>query len=115
MRRRATASRSRSRRRSVRARGRRRTIWCWSARAAEPAPREIIGRNITLLIDVSGSMAPAERLPLIKTALGMFVDTLRPDDTLSIVTYAGESGIALYPTPARQRNVIQDAIARLNA
>ena len=57
-------------------------------------------------------MAPPERLPLIKTALGMFVDTLRPDDTLSIVTYAGTSGVALSPTPARQRDVIQRAIAR---
>ena len=85
------------------------------ARAKAPAEREITGRNITLLIDVSGSMAPPERLPLIKTALAMFVDTLRPDDTLSIVTYAGTSGVALYPTPARRRDVIQHAIASLNA
>jgi Ca-activated chloride channel family protein len=85
------------------------------ARAKAPATREITGRNITLLIDVSGSMAPPERLPLIKTALGMFADTLRAGDTLSIVTYAGASGIALHPTPARQRDVIQRAIASLNA
>jgi Ca-activated chloride channel family protein len=85
------------------------------ARAKAPVTREITGRNIVLLIDVSGSMQPAERLPLIKTALGMFVDTLRPDDTLSIVTYAGTSGIALYPTPARQRDVIQRAVSSLSA
>jgi len=85
------------------------------ARAATTAAREIEGRNIVLLIDVSGSMAPPERLPLIKTALGMFVDTLRPDDTLSIVTYAGSSGVALHPTPARRREVIQSAIANLSA
>ena len=85
------------------------------ARAKAPATREITGRNIVLLIDVSGSMAPPERLPLIKTALGMFVDTLRPDDTLSIVTYAGTSGIALWPTPARHRDTIQNAIGALSA
>jgi Ca-activated chloride channel family protein len=85
------------------------------ARATLPAPREIAGRNLTLLLDVSGSMAPAERLPLIKTALSMFVGTLRPDDTLAIVTYAGTSGIALEPTPARRREVIQRAIAGLHA
>ena len=79
------------------------------------AVREIGGRNIVLLIDVSGSMAPAERLPLIKTALSMFVDTLRPDDTLSIVTYAGSSGVALRPTRAGNRDVIQRAISYLNA
>ncbi len=85
------------------------------ARAATPAAREITGRNIVLLIDVSGSMASAERLPLIKTALGLFVDTLKPDDSLAIVTYAGTSGIALPPTPARRRDVIQRAISELNA
>lgn len=85
------------------------------AHAKAPAAREITGRNITLLIDVSGSMAPPERLPMIKTALAMFVDTLKPDDTLSIVTYAGTSGVALPPTTARRRDVIQRAIANLNA
>jgi Ca-activated chloride channel family protein len=85
------------------------------ARAAASHDREIAGRNIVLLIDVSGSMQPAERLPLIKTAFGMFVDTLRPDDTVSIVTYAGTSGVALWPTAARQRDLIQNAIARLSA
>jgi Ca-activated chloride channel family protein len=85
------------------------------ARASAPVEREITGRNIVLLIDVSGSMAPPERLPLIKTALRMFVDTLRPRDTISIVTYAGSSGVALRPTPASHRDAIQSAIAQLNA
>jgi Ca-activated chloride channel family protein len=73
------------------------------------------GRNIVLLLDVSGSMAPADRLPLIKTALGLFVDTLHPDDRLAIVTYAGSSGVALPSTPVRRRDVIQRAIANLHA
>ena len=83
------------------------------ARNASAQTRE--GRNIVLLLDVSGSMAPADRLPLIKTALGLFVDTLNPDDRLAIVTYAGSSGVALPSTPVRRRDVIQRAIASLNA
>jgi Ca-activated chloride channel family protein len=83
------------------------------ARNASAQTRE--GRNIVLLLDVSGSMAPADRLPLIKTALGLFVDTLNPDDRLAIVTYAGSSGVALPSTPVRRRDVIQRAIAGLNA
>jgi Ca-activated chloride channel family protein len=83
--------------------------------ASSSAGAEIAGRNIVLLVDVSGSMAPPERLPMIKTALGMFVDTLRADDTLSIVTYAGTSGVALRPTPASNRTLIQRTIASLNA
>jgi Ca-activated chloride channel family protein len=85
------------------------------ARARASRPREIEGRNLVLLLDVSGSMAPAERLPLIKTALGMFVDTLRPDDRLAIVTYAGTSGVALPSTPMRQRDVVRRAIDSLQA
>ncbi len=85
------------------------------ARADASADREIAGRNMVLLVDVSGSMAPADRLPMLQSALGMFVDTLRPDDQISIVTYAGSSGVALPPTQARQRDVIQRAIARLGA
>lgn len=83
------------------------------ARAATTSSRE--GRNIVLLLDVSGSMAPPDRLPLIKTALGLFVDTLQPADRLAIVTYAGNSGVALPSTSLRRRDVIQRAIANLNA
>jgi Ca-activated chloride channel family protein len=85
------------------------------ARAAAPATREIAGRNLVLLVDVSGSMSPANRLPMIKSALSVFVDTLSPDDRLTIVTYAGYSGVALPTTPARQRTTILSAIASLGA
>jgi Ca-activated chloride channel family protein len=85
------------------------------ARAATPPRRQYAGRNLVLLIDVSGSMQPAERLPLIKTALGMFADTLTAKDTIAIVTYAGNSGIALAPTNGANRRAIHDAIAELGA
>jgi Ca-activated chloride channel family protein len=85
------------------------------ARAKSVAPREIEGRNIVLLLDVSGSMAPADRLPLIKAALRMFVDTLNADDRLAIVTYAGSSGVALPSTSLRRRDVVQQAVANLSA
>ena len=84
-------------------------------RAKPIADRGVAGRNIVLLVDVSGSMAPPERLPLVKTALRMFVDTLRDEDTISMVVYAGASGLALPPTPGRSRQRIHDAIEALNA
>jgi Ca-activated chloride channel family protein len=77
--------------------------------------REAPGRNLTLLLDVSGSMAPPERLPLIKTALRMFVDTLRPDDRLAIVVYASATGLVLPATPGSHRARIHDAIEGLEA
>ena len=72
-------------------------------------------RNITLLLDVSGSMAPPERLPLIKTALRMFVDTLRNEDRIAIVVYANATGLVLPATPGSQRQRIHDAIENLSA
>ncbi len=85
------------------------------ARAKTSDRREIEGRNLVLLLDVSGSMAPADKLPLIKSALSLFVDTLDPDDRLAIVTYAGTTGVALPSTPVRRRDVIQRAIGALQA
>ncbi|MEZ5317707.1 MAG: von Willebrand factor type A domain-containing protein [Vicinamibacterales bacterium] len=77
--------------------------------------REVGGRNIVLLLDVSGSMSSADKLPLVKTGLRMFVDNLRDDDRVAIVVYAGASGLVLPSTPARQRDRIHDAIENLQA
>src|SRR5687768_11703780 len=72
-------------------------------------------RNLTFLLDVSGSMAPENRLPLVKTAMRMLVDTLSAEDRVAIVVYAGASGIALRPTQGDRKHVINGAIAELNA
>jgi Ca-activated chloride channel family protein len=71
--------------------------------------------NLVLLVDVSGSMAPADRLPLIQQAFSMFVDQLGPEDTVSIVTYASGSGVALAPTSGSDKAKIKAALARLTA
>jgi len=76
---------------------------------------ELPGRNFVFLLDVSGSMQPADKLPLVKDGMRMFVDTLRTNDRVAIVTYAGASGLALPSTPASKRESIHQAIARLHA
>jgi Ca-activated chloride channel family protein len=85
------------------------------ARAGSVGSREIAGRNIVLLVDVSGSMAPDDRLPLLRSAFSIFVNHLQPTDRLAIVTYAGSSGVALPPTLVRERGRILDVIAGLGA
>jgi Ca-activated chloride channel family protein len=72
-------------------------------------------RNLVFLLDVSGSMQPADRLPLVRNAMRMLVDVLRPQDRVAIVVYAGSSGLALPSTPGSQKEVIHQAIARLEA
>jgi Ca-activated chloride channel family protein len=83
---------------------------------AKPIEQQGVGgRNLVLLIDVSGSMQSANKLGLVKTGLRMFVDTLRDDDRVAIVVYAGASGLVLPSTPARSRERIHDAIEGLHA
>ena len=70
--------------------------------------------NLVFLLDVSGSMNEPDKLPLLKSAFRMLVSTLSPDDTVSIVTYAGEAGTVLEPTKASERDKILDAIDTLS-
>lgn len=71
--------------------------------------------NLVFLIDVSGSMGPTDRLPLLKNAFRMFVEQLKADDTVAIVTYASGSGVALEPTKISDKAKILAAIDNLGA
>ncbi len=71
--------------------------------------------NLVFLIDTSGSMWPADRLPLLKTSFKMLLDNLQPTDTVGIVTYAGQSQVSLRPTKVADREKIADAIDKLVA
>lgn len=77
--------------------------------AAPPA------RNLVFLVDVSGSMMPRDRLPLVKQSLRMLVDELTPRDRIALVVYAGRSGLVLPSTAGDQKARIHEALARLEA
>jgi Ca-activated chloride channel family protein len=69
--------------------------------------------NLVFLLDVSGSMNSSDKLPLVKEAMSMLVETLRENDRVAIVTYAGSSGVALEPTNDPRK--IRQAFGKLNA
>jgi len=71
--------------------------------------------NLVFLIDVSGSMASPNKLPLVQSSLKMLVDQLRAKDKVAIVVYAGAAGLVLPSTPGDQKTTIKDAIDRLGA
>ncbi|MEO1452222.1 MAG: VWA domain-containing protein [Pseudomonadota bacterium] len=71
--------------------------------------------NLVFLIDTSGSMQAANKLPLLKQSFRMMLGELGPDDQVSIVTYAGSAGRVLDPTPASERATIEAALDRLEA
>lgn len=71
--------------------------------------------NLVFLVDVSGSMGSPDKLPLVKTALKMLSTDLNAEDRISLVTYAGSSGIALPPTAGDHKADIDAAIDQLGA
>ena len=71
--------------------------------------------NLVFLLDVSGSMNEPAKLPLLKNAFRMLVDTLQPDDMVSIVVYAGAAGTVLEPTKVSDKAKILSALENLNA
>lgn len=71
--------------------------------------------NLVFLVDVSGSMMPPEKLPLLKSALKLLTQRLRPEDRVSLVVYAGASGVVLEPTPGDQQGAILAAIEQLQS
>ncbi|MEI5678185.1 MULTISPECIES: YfbK domain-containing protein [unclassified Mesorhizobium] len=76
-------------------------------------PAEQPKANLVFLIDVSGSMNEPDKLPLLQSAFRLLVNRLGPDDTVSIVTYAGEAGTVLEPTSGSDKVKILEAIDRL--
>ena len=71
--------------------------------------------NLVFLIDTSGSMDSPDKLPLLQNAMKMLVETLGPEDTVSIVTYAGSAGTVLEPTKAKDKAKIIGSLDRLMA
>ncbi|HEY7640966.1 MAG TPA: VWA domain-containing protein [Steroidobacteraceae bacterium] len=71
--------------------------------------------NLVFLIDVSGSMQTPDKLPLLKNAFRLLTDQLTARDRVSMVVYAGSSGVVLEPTPGDQKHKIREAIDRLEA
>lgn len=71
--------------------------------------------NLVFLLDTSGSMNQANKLPLLKNAFRLLVQSLDADDTVSIVTYAGSAGTVLEPTKASEADKILASLDRLSA
>ncbi|WP_332687723.1 vWA domain-containing protein [Devosia sp.] len=80
-----------------------------------PATGEDKPSNLVFLIDTSGSMDEADKLPLLKRAFALLVDQLSANDTVSIVVYAGSAGVVLEPTVATEKAKILGALDQLAA
>jgi Ca-activated chloride channel family protein len=71
--------------------------------------------NLVFLIDVSGSMADVNKLPLLKSSFKLLVDQLRPQDKVAIVVYAGAAGVVLEPTSGADKKTIIASLDQLQS
>ena len=71
--------------------------------------------NFVFLLDVSGSMAEPNKLPLVVSSMKMLVRQLTSADRIAIVVYAGASGVVLPTTRGDEREAILDALENLRA
>ncbi len=83
--------------------------------AAEIPKADLPPQNLVFLIDVSGSMSSANKLPLVKKSLQLLVDELRPEDKIAIVVYAGSARVALPATSGKEKQHILEVIHNLSA
>ena len=80
-----------------------------------PDVSQITGRNLVFLLDVSGSMNQPNKLPLLTRSLELLTGKLSEQDSVSIVVYAGASGVVLEPTQGNNKARIKQALSSLSA
>lgn len=95
--------------------GRARAMLRVGIQAAAPPELERLPTNLVYLVDVSGSMNDPQKLPLVKEVILASLETLDASDTVSIVTYAGSTRVALGPTSATETERIADVIRDLES
>jgi Ca-activated chloride channel family protein len=71
--------------------------------------------NLVFLVDVSGSMNDASKLPLVKSSLKMLVQSLGAKDRIALVAYAGNAGLILPSTSCEDKETIEEAIDNLSS
>jgi Ca-activated chloride channel family protein len=80
----------------------------------EPIQEQRPASNLVFLLDVSGSMNSPDKLPLLKKSLLLLSKQLNSSDKVSIVVYAGASGVVLEPTAGNQTLQIEKALENLS-
>lgn len=83
-------------------------------KAKEISPSQRPRSNLVFLIDVSGSMADENKLPLVKSAMRTLSSQMTENDRISIVVYAGQSGVILDSASAGNKDKIMEAINNLS-
>lgn len=90
-------------------------LLCIGLKGYELTKSELGASNLVFLLDVSGSMASADKLPLLQTALKMLTQQLSAQDKVSIVVYAGAAGVVLDGASGDDIQALTYALEQLRA
>ncbi|KRE63546.1 von Willebrand factor type A domain-containing protein [Nostocoides sp. Soil756] len=82
-------------------------------RSADVPDRDRPDADLVLVVDCSGSMGEADKMPTTKTALRTLVGSLRDSDRVAMVCYSSQARVVLDPTPVSERDTILDAVDAL--
>ena len=83
--------------------------------AKDLAMNQLPPANLVFLVDVSGSMTAENKLPLVKQTLRLLTEQLRPQDKVTLITYASGEKLVLPPTSGKEKDTILRAINELQA
>ena len=83
--------------------------------AQDLVKKELPPANLVFLVDVSGSMDEPDKLPLVKKTLRILTEQLRPQDKVTLITYADGEALVLPPTSGDNKDEILRAINKLQA
>lgn len=86
-----------------------------NVQALDVASKSAPAAHLVFLVDVSGSMGDEDKLPLVQKSLKMLTERLRPQDSVSLVTYAGATAVVLEPTSGKNKAKIIAAIDQLDS
>ena len=83
--------------------------------AQDTAKKDLPPANLVFLVDVSGSMTAPDKLPLVKKTLRILTEQLRPQDKVTLITYASGEQLVLPPTSGKDKDTILRAVNALQA
>lgn len=82
-------------------------------KAKELPKEEYKGSNLVFLIDTSGSMNRPNKLPLLKESMLLLIERLTENDTVSIVTYSGDSAVLVKGVSGDEKEKLSKIIMEL--
>lgn len=91
------------------------TIWLDRDPDLSPNLKGYATNNMVLLLDVSGSMNRADKLPLLKKSILQLLGMMREEDELSVVVFSGKPEVSLKPVSFKEQDKIKKAIEKLQS